>query len=92
MRRALITPVLTRPPPPQDSLQVCLSRRVPVLLARGLVRLVVVDSVAALFRSEFQACDWLERNKQLLSFSSSLRRLSHDFNAAVVCVNQVRVL
>ncbi|KAG7233585.1 hypothetical protein INR49_006860 [Caranx melampygus] len=73
----------------QDSLQVCLSRRVPLLLARGLVRLLVVDSVAALFRSEFQADDWLERNKQLLTFSSTLRHLSQEFSTAVLCVNQV---
>ncbi|XP_035474143.2 DNA repair protein XRCC3 isoform X2 [Scophthalmus maximus] len=72
-----------------DALQVCLSRRVPLLLTRGLVRLVVVDSVAALFRSEFQADDWLERNKQLLTFSSALQQLSLEFNTPVLCVNQV---
>ncbi|XP_044024577.1 DNA repair protein XRCC3 [Siniperca chuatsi] len=72
-----------------DSLQVCLSRRVPLLLARGLVRLLVVDSVAALFRSEFQAADWLERTKQLLTFSSTLHHLSHEFTTPVLCINQV---
>ncbi|XP_054474643.1 DNA repair protein XRCC3 [Anoplopoma fimbria] len=72
-----------------DSLQVCLSRRVPLLLARGLVRLLVVDSVAALFRSEFQAADWLERTKQLLTFSSTLHHLSLEFTTPVLCINQV---
>uniref|UniRef100_A0A7N8X171 DNA repair protein n=1 Tax=Mastacembelus armatus TaxID=205130 RepID=A0A7N8X171_9TELE len=72
-----------------ESLQVCLSRRVPLLLARGLVRLVVVDSVAALFRSEFQAADWLERNKQLIAFSSTLHHLSQEFTTPVLCINQV---
>uniref|UniRef100_A0A7N8XQT8 DNA repair protein n=1 Tax=Mastacembelus armatus TaxID=205130 RepID=A0A7N8XQT8_9TELE len=71
-----------------ESLQVCLSRRVPLLLARGLVRLVVVDSVAALFRSEFQAADWLERNKQLIAFSSTLHHLSQEFTTPVLCINQ----
>ncbi|CAK6983003.1 DNA repair protein XRCC3 [Scomber scombrus] len=71
------------------SLQTCLSRRVPVLLARGLVRLVVVDSVASLFRSEFQASDWLERTRHLLSFSSCLHNLSQEFNTPVLCINQV---
>ncbi|XP_071323726.1 DNA repair protein XRCC3 [Trachinotus anak] len=71
------------------SLQVCLSQRVPLLLARGLVRLLVVDSVAALFRSEFQADDWLERNKQLLTFSSTLHHLSQEFTIPVLCINQV---
>ncbi|XP_070843555.1 DNA repair protein XRCC3 [Chaetodon trifascialis] len=72
-----------------DSLQVCLSRRVPLLLARGLIRLLVVDSVAALFRSEFQAADWLERTKQLLAFSSTLHHLSQEFTTPVLCINQV---
>ncbi|KAM8831712.1 DNA repair protein XRCC3 isoform 3-T3 [Spinachia spinachia] len=72
-----------------DSLQVCLSRRVPLLLTRGLVRLLVVDSFAALFRSEFQAADWLERSKQLLTFSSTLHHLSLRFTTPVLCINQV---
>ncbi|XP_039637328.1 DNA repair protein XRCC3 [Perca fluviatilis] len=73
----------------QDVLSVCLSRRVPLLLARQHVRLVVVDSVAALFRSEFQASDWLERSKQLISFSHTLHTLSLEFNTPVLCINQV---
>ncbi|CAJ1077849.1 DNA repair protein XRCC3 [Xyrichtys novacula] len=72
-----------------DSLQVCLTRRVPLLLARGKARLLVVDSVAALFRSEFQPSDWLERNKQLIRFSSKLHQLGREYNTPVLCVNQV---
>uniref|UniRef100_UPI0037E9AB16 DNA repair protein XRCC3 n=1 Tax=Semicossyphus pulcher TaxID=241346 RepID=UPI0037E9AB16 len=72
-----------------DSLQVCVTRRIPLLLTRGLVRLLVVDSVAALFRSEFQASDWLKRSKQLISFSSKLHHLSQEYNTPVLCVNQV---
>ncbi|XP_029352595.1 DNA repair protein XRCC3 isoform X2 [Echeneis naucrates] len=55
----------------------------------GLVRLLVLDSVAALFRSEFKADDWLERNKQLLAFSSTLHHLSQEFTTPVLCINQV---
>ncbi|XP_037541167.1 DNA repair protein XRCC3-like [Nematolebias whitei] len=71
-----------------ESLQVCLSCRAPILLAQGLVRIIVIDSVAALFRCEFQADNWLERNKQLLTFSSNLHRLSIEFNTPVLCINQ----
>lgn len=67
----------------------CLSRRVPLLLAQGLVRLLVVDSVAALFRCEFQAADWLERTKQMLTVSSTLHHLSQEFSTPVLCINQV---
>ncbi|XP_005951579.1 DNA repair protein XRCC3 isoform X2 [Haplochromis burtoni] len=72
-----------------DSLLVCLTRRARLLLTRGLVRLIVVDSVAALFRTEFQADDWLERNRQLLTFSSMLHHLSQEFSTPVLCINQV---
>uniref|UniRef100_A0A1A8L900 X-ray repair complementing defective repair in Chinese hamster cells 3 n=3 Tax=Nothobranchius TaxID=28779 RepID=A0A1A8L900_9TELE len=72
-----------------ESLKVCLSRRAPLLLGQGLVRLIVVDSVASLFRCEFQADDWLERNKQLLTLSSMLHYLSQEFDASVLCINQV---
>lgn len=73
----------------QDSLHVCLSRRVPLLLARGLVRLVVLDSLAALFRCEFQAAEWQERTRQMLNVSSTLHRLSQEFTTTVLCINQV---
>lgn len=67
----------------------CVLKRVSLLLARGLVRLLVVDSVAALFRSEFEACDWLQRHQQLLAVSSELQRISRSFSAVVLCINQV---
>ncbi|XP_075872628.1 DNA repair protein XRCC3 [Nelusetta ayraudi] len=72
-----------------DSLQVCLSRRVPLLLARGAVRLLVVDSLAALLRCEFQASDWMEKTKQMLTVASALHRLSQEFSTPVLCINQV---
>lgn len=75
----------------QDSLQVCLSKRVPLLLARGAVRLLVVDSLAALFRCEFQATDWMERTKQMLTVASTLHRLSQEFSTPVLCINQVKL-
>ncbi|XP_051908652.1 DNA repair protein XRCC3 isoform X1 [Hippocampus zosterae] len=74
------------------SLQSCLRRRVGLLLARHLVRFVAVDSVASLFRSEFGLSDWLEKSKQLLTLSSTLHHLCHQFNSAVLCINQASFL
>ncbi|KAM6954218.1 DNA repair protein XRCC3 [Aplochiton taeniatus] len=71
------------------ALQSLISQRVPLLLSRGLVRLVVVDSVAALFRAEFQADQSVERARNMLAFSSTLHRLSHNYSAPVLCINQV---
>ncbi|KAM3849525.1 DNA repair protein XRCC3-like [Diretmus argenteus] len=70
------------------ALQACVTQRVPLLLARGVARLLVVDSVAALFRSEFQADDWLERTQHLRAFAGALHRLSHDYATAILCINQ----
>ena len=67
----------------------CVSQRVPVLLAQGRVRLLVVDSVAALFRSEFQADQGLERSRHLTSFASALHKLSSAYQLPILCVNQV---
>ncbi|MEQ2159120.1 hypothetical protein GOODEAATRI_019288 [Goodea atripinnis] len=65
----------------QLGLQLCLSVQYPVE-HRGL------SSVAALFRCEFQPDDWLERNKQLLTFSSMLHNLSQEFTTPILCINQ----
>ncbi|KAI4903909.1 hypothetical protein NFI96_028825 [Prochilodus magdalenae] len=72
-----------------EALETCVAQRVPMLLERGLVRLVVVDSVAALFRTEFQADEAIERARHLLAFSSTLHRLSHKHGVPVFCINQV---
>ncbi|KAL4641836.1 DNA repair protein XRCC3 [Arapaima gigas] len=71
------------------ALQTCISKRVPVLLSRGLVQLVVVDSVAALFRCEFNSEETVERARHLQAIASSLHHLSHSFCAPVLCINQV---
>ncbi|XP_010880724.1 DNA repair protein XRCC3 [Esox lucius] len=71
------------------ALQACISQRVPILLSRGLVRLVVLDSVTALFRSEFQADEGMERARQMSALAATLHRLSHNYSAPVLCINQV---
>ncbi|CAL8315213.1 unnamed protein product [Lota lota] len=72
-----------------EALMECVSQRVPVLLAQGLIRLLVVDSVAALFRSEFQADQGLERSRHLMAFASALHKLSSAYQLPILCVNQV---
>jgi RecA/RadA recombinase len=65
-----------------------------VLLSRppGMpVRLVVIDSVAALFRSDFDntAKDLMKRASLFFKLSSKLKCFAHKFNLAVVVTNQV---
>lgn len=75
--------------PPQDTLLECVSKRVPILLSRGMARLVVVDSVAAPFRCEYDVQALATRAKHLRSLGTTLRRLSSTFRSPVLCINQV---
>ncbi|XP_069853586.1 DNA repair protein XRCC3 [Dipodomys merriami] len=72
-----------------DALLECVRKKVPVLLSRGMARLVVIDSVAAPFRCEFDKEGPALRARHLQSLGAELRRLSSAFQAPVLCINQV---
>ncbi|XP_059541547.1 DNA repair protein XRCC3 [Myotis daubentonii] len=72
-----------------DALLECVRRKVPLLLSRGMVRLVVIDSVAAPFRCEFDGPASARRARALQALGAALRRLSCTFRSPVLCVNQV---
>lgn len=72
-----------------DSLLQCVTTKVPVLLARGLVRLLVIDSVAAPFRCEFPGPDAAPRARLLQALGAALRQLSYTHGSPVLCINQV---
>lgn len=61
----------------------------PVLLSRGMARLVVIDSVAAPFRCEFDGLALVPRARHLQALGAALRRLSCAFQSPVLCINQV---
>ncbi|XP_048655386.1 DNA repair protein XRCC3 isoform X4 [Marmota marmota marmota] len=71
-----------------DTLLECVSTKVPVLLSRGMARLVVVDSVAGPFRCEFDGQASATRARHLQSLGATLRRLSSTFRSPVLCINQ----
>uniref|UniRef100_A0ACB8G5Z0 Uncharacterized protein n=1 Tax=Sphaerodactylus townsendi TaxID=933632 RepID=A0ACB8G5Z0_9SAUR len=73
----------------QETFHECIAKKINALLARGMVRLIVVDSIAALFRCEFAAKDSVLKAKYLQTFGAKLLRLSSAFRTPVVCINQV---
>lgn len=73
----------------QDTLLECVSKKVPMLLSRGLARLLVIDSVAAPFRCDFDGPNLAPRAQRLQALGATLRRLSTAFWSPVLCVNQV---
>ncbi|XP_069346594.1 DNA repair protein XRCC3 [Eulemur rufifrons] len=72
-----------------DTLLECVSEKVPILLSRGMARLVVIDSVAAPFRCEFDGQASAPRARRLQSLGATLHRLSCAFQSPVLCINQV---
>ena len=67
----------------------CINKKLPVLLAQGRVKLIVIDSIAALFRCEFNIHETAKRAKQLSALAAQLNNLNCQYNAPVICVNQV---
>ncbi|XP_053553374.1 DNA repair protein XRCC3 [Bombina bombina] len=72
-----------------DMLTECITKKVLLLLLRGSIRLIVIDSIAALFRSEFAAKDSVLKAKHLQTLGAKLHSLSSQFNTPVLCINQV---
>ncbi|NXI36969.1 XRCC3 protein, partial [Galbula dea] len=66
----------------------CITKRLSLLLSRGMVRLVVVDSMAALFRCEFGVSDSVTKARYLQTFGAQLHSLSTRFRTPVMCINQ----
>lgn len=75
----------------QDDLRNIITHRLPVLLNRGAIKLVIIDSIAALFRVEYSLGETSKRAKVLRSFGAQLHKLSNLYSIPVVCVNQVCV-
>ncbi|NWU46061.1 XRCC3 protein, partial [Hylia prasina] len=74
-----------------DTFQQCITRRLSLLLARGMVRLVVIDSIAALFRCEFGPAQAALKARYLQTFGAQLHSLSTKFRTPIMCINQVWV-
>ncbi|KFV81633.1 DNA repair protein XRCC3, partial [Struthio camelus australis] len=72
-----------------DTFHNCITKRISLLLTRGMVRLVVIDSIAALFRCEFGVSDSVRKARYLQTFGAQLHSLSTRFRTPIMCVNQV---
>lgn len=55
-------------------------------MARYPIGLIIIDSVAAVFRTQSNI---VNRSNELRQLVSNLLRLSHQYSCGVVCVNQV---
>lgn len=73
----------------QEGLKQCVTSRLPELLANNKIGLIVVDSVAAVFRAEYNHNEGRDRARDLRVIGLKLHSLSNANNLSVVCINQV---
>ncbi|CAF0763661.1 unnamed protein product [Rotaria sp. Silwood1] len=72
-------------------LEITLIDRLPLLLSREpTIRLIIIDSLAALFRSEDILFEHHMKATTLQYFGFAMHTLCHRYNLAIVCVNQVQ--
>ena len=67
----------------------CIKKKIPILVQQGRIKLVIIDSVAALFRCSFELKETMQRAKVLSSLAATLHHLSRRHSLCVVCINQV---
>lgn len=70
----------------KEQLLKCVSERLPPLMTSTRIGLIIIDSVAALFRTY---TNYIERAKDMRKLANSLLHLADKYNCAVICVNQV---
>ncbi|XP_011503637.1 PREDICTED: DNA repair protein XRCC3-like [Ceratosolen solmsi marchali] len=67
-------------------------RRLPNLLSHYNIKLLVIDSIAATFRVEYDSVYLQNRAKSLRNIGYRLQKLSSIYNMAIICINQVTAL
>ncbi|XP_063976473.1 DNA repair protein XRCC3-like [Diachasmimorpha longicaudata] len=70
-------------------LENCILTRVPVFIANNSIVLLIIDSIAAPYRVEYEAKQLRSRAKSLRNIGQALHKLSINNNLCILCVNQV---
>ena len=76
--------------PFQDQLEQCIIQKIPLLLQNRKIGLLIVDSIAAPYRVEYDDKELKSRAKSLRKIGQQLHTISKDYNVSVICINQVR--
>ncbi|XP_058983949.1 DNA repair protein XRCC3-like [Musca domestica] len=69
-----------------EQLLKCCAEHLPPLMASERIRLIIIDSVAAVFRTY---SDFIQRARDMRKLANCLLNLGDRYNCAVICVNQV---
>ena len=68
----------------------CLETKIDLLAKQVVIGLVVIDSIAAPIRSEFEMKDSRERNLAIHKVGNAINKLARKLNAPLVLLNQVK--
>jgi RecA/RadA recombinase len=75
----------------QEQVETFLAGRVYELLSRTPIKLIIMDSIASVFRfQEVEKVTSLDRAVRLQRVAVTLRRLQSQYGVALVCSNQVQ--
>jgi RecA/RadA recombinase len=73
-----------------ESLWACVHDRLPLLLAAGFIKLVIIDSITAVFRGEFSGKESMhDRNSWFFGLTAKMKQLATQHDCAFVISNQI---
>lgn len=67
----------------------CLSVKLPTLIDKRKIQLLIIDSIAAPFRCEYDKEDAMKRAKVMYEIAENLHMLNTHHKITTVCINQV---
>jgi len=73
----------------QDQMVHCLRERLPILLSQRKIGLIVLDSIAGIFRGSYSLETCVQRAETIRSVGSILHALAMKHNICIICINQV---
>lgn len=70
-------------------METCILEKIPTFLSKRKLGLIVIDSIAAAYRVEYEENKLKNRAKSLRTIGYALHKYSRLFNVCIVCLNQV---
>ncbi|XP_051162778.1 DNA repair protein XRCC3-like [Leptopilina boulardi] len=78
--------------PIMEKLEECICVKVPFLMQRRKIGLLIIDSIAAPYRVEYDDKLLKTRAKSLRKIGEQLHSISREYNIPIICINQVSAL
>lgn len=75
----------------QEDLKKCIHEMLPKALFHRPLKLIIIDSITAVFRGEYTLNEAPRRSKDLRDVAFHLHKLSVEHGLWVICVNQVLI-